>query len=244
MTKGNRKALVLLPLWLLVTACVDAGDIRDINVGQLLGGGEQEGELDSDTVARGLKEALRVGSERTVSSTSQTDGFWGNALIRIAMPPELDNVASTLRRVGMSRYVDEMELSMNRAAEKASGEALTVFVQAINGMTLGDVWDIYNGGENAATRYFRGKTEDSLRERFRPIVQEKMREVGLYQAYNAAVDQYMRVPFVSKPSLNLDEYVTNRSLDGLFTVLSEEEARIRKDPVARTTELLRKVFGS
>ncbi|NNE08954.1 MAG: DUF4197 domain-containing protein [Gemmatimonadetes bacterium] len=202
-------------------------------------GGSEEG-----TVAAGLKEALRVGTSRTVTRTNVEDGYFGNPLIRIGLPSDLDKVASALRTIGLGSNVDELELAMNRAAEKAAGEATDVFVSAITKMTLQDALGILNGNETAATDYFYGKTSDELRERFHPIIVEKMGEVGVYNAYDRAVKAYEALPLVSKPSLDLEGYVTERSLNGLFTVLGEEEKRIREDPAARTTDLLREVFGS
>lgn len=199
--------------------------------------------LDERTVAAGLKEALRVGTDRTVGLTSRTDGFLGNALIHIALPDPYQPMARTLRTLGLGGQVDALETAMNRAAEQAGGEARTVFWDAISGMTLTDAYAILNGGETAATDYFRGRTSESLRGRFRPIVSQKMGEAGLYRAYDQLVTRYNALPFTTPPALNLEEYVTDRGLGGLFTILAQEEQRIRRDPAARTTDLLRKVFS-
>ncbi len=198
--------------------------------------------LDQQTVASGLKEALRIGTERTVASTGRVDGFLANALIRIAVPDQLASMASVLRTVGLGSQVDALEVSMNRAAELAAKEARTVFVDAITGMTLADAFGILNGGETAATDYFRDRTGDTLRARFDPIVAAKMEEVGLYRLYGQLTSAYTALPLATKPPIDLGDYVTEKSLDGLFTVLGTEETRIREDPAARTTELLRKVF--
>ena len=200
--------------------------------------------LDEATVTAGLKEALRVGSERTVATTSKVDGFWGNALIRILMPEEFEGAANTLRTIGFGKQVDQFELSMNRAAELAAGEATSVLWDAITAMTITDAFKILGGDETAATDYFRERTSEALRIRFRPIVRNKMSEAGLYRIYNDLMDQYDALPLVSKPTFDLDGYVTERTLKGLFTVLGQEERRIREDPAARTTELLRRVFDS
>ena len=200
--------------------------------------------LDEQTVAAGLREALRVATERTVISTSKLDGFLGNALIRIVMPEQFEVAAKTLRAVGFGKQVDELEIGMNRAAERAAGEATEVFLNAITQMTLEDAFSILNGGDNAVTNYFRSRTEESLHERFKPIVTEKMSEIGLYKVYNGLTDYYNKLPLVTTPALDLDEYVTQHALDGLFTVLGQEEKRIRTDPLARTTDLLRRVFGN
>ena len=199
--------------------------------------------LDEQTVAAGLREALRVATDRTVVSTSKLDGFLGNALIRIVMPEQFEVAAKTLRAVGFGKQVDELEIGMNRAAERAAGEATEVFLNAITQMTLEDAFSILNGGDNAVTNYFRSHTEESLHERFKPIVTEKMSEIGLYKVYNGLTDYYNKLPLVTTPALDLDEYVTQQALNGLFTVLGQEEKRIRTDPLARTTDLLRRVFG-
>ncbi|MFH1279436.1 MAG: DUF4197 domain-containing protein [Candidatus Eisenbacteria bacterium] len=221
----------------LVAGCTGS----DLNIGDMLGG--SGGPLDEPTVAAGLKEALRVGTERTVSSTSVVDGYLGNALIRIALPEQFETAAGALRTIGLGGKVDELEIAMNRAAEKAAGEAKGVFWDAIVQMTLTDAFGILNGGDAAATEYFRGRTSEELRARFRPIVETKMNEVGLYRAYESALSAYTAIPFTSKPEVDLEEHVTNKALDGLFHVLADEEKRIRQDPAARTTDLLRKVFG-
>ena len=185
-----------------------------------------------------------MGTERTVATTSSPDGYLGNALIRIALPEQFDTAASTLRSAGLGSYVDDLETGMNRAAELAAAEATDVFWTAIKQMTLADGFAILNGADTAATDYFHGKTSASLRSRFEPIVAGSMQEVGVARLYDQAIDMYNRIPLVEKPEMvDLQDYVTDRALSGLFTVLGQEEQKIRRDPVARTTELLQRVFG-
>ena len=202
-------------------------------------------ELDEETVIAGLKEALTIGSGRAIDRTAAIDGFLANALIRITLEDnrDLERMASALRRIGLGGQVDQMEVAMNRAAERAAGEAREVFVREVSGLTFDDAMGILRGGPTAATDFLRGRTEGEIRRRFRPIVVEKMDEVGLSRAYRELADQYNRLPLVTRPATDLDDYVTDEALDGLFTVLGEEEKKIREDPVARTTELLRRVFG-
>jgi hypothetical protein len=204
----------------------------------------KDGALDESTVAAGLKEALRVGTERSTASTSKLDGFYKNALIRIALPEQYAGVAKTLRKFGMGSYVDDFERSMNRAAERASGEAVDVFWSAIEQMSISDAFGVLNGGETAATDYFRRKTAASLTARFQPIVTASMEEVGVYNIYNDLVAKYNQLPIEKPEAVDIDDYVTTRTVDGIFTVLEGEEKRIREDPAARTTALLRKVFGN
>jgi len=193
--------------------------------------------------ALGLKEALRIATERAVQSTSQTNGFLNDPKIRIGLPGALGKLAKALRAVGMGSQVDELELAMNRAAEKAAGEATPIFVDAISQMTFQDATGIVTGGDTAATDYFERTTSEPLRVRFQPIAEQAMQNVGLAKQYDQLVSRYTALPFASKPKLDLPSFVTDRTLAGLFTVIGEEEKKIRTNPAARTTELLRHVFG-
>ena len=211
----------------------------------LLGGlGGGDGTLSLDTVVAGLKEALRVGTGNAVRSTSRANGYWANAAIRIPLPPELEKVGSTLRGLGLGQRVDAFEKRMNQAAEQAAAEAGPVFLDAIGQMTFDDARRILKGRATEATDYFRARTTDPLKARYRPIVRAQMEKVGTVREYNALMERYRKIPLAPKPQFDLDEYVTARALDGLFQVLGQEERRIREDPAARTTELLRKVFAS
>jgi hypothetical protein len=221
---------------LLATGCISTGTLD-----KMLG---DDGALDESTVAAGLREALRVGTERATASTSKLDGFYQNPLIRIALPEQYDGVAKTLRNFGMGSYVDNFERSMNRAAERASGEAVDVFWSAITAMSISDAFGILDGGETAATDYFRRTTTATLTARFQPIVTANMEKVGVYNLYNDLVAKYNQLPIDKPEAVDIDDYVTARTVDGIFSVLEGEEKRIREDPAARTTELLRKVFGS
>ena len=229
-------------LWLLALAgCAGVGISLDDLI--VTAGEMQRPESDARTVAAGLREALRVGTERSVATTSRTDGFFGNSLIRIALPDELRTAARGLRAVGLGGQVDELELSMNRAAERAAGEATPVFVDAIAGLSITDAYAILRGNERAATDYFEAQTREPLAQRFAPIVDASMQQVGLVQLYDRVVGQIAALPLVSAPAVDLREYVTDRALAGLFSVLAQEERRIREDPAARSTALLRQVFG-
>jgi len=221
---------------LLVTGCLNSQTLDKIL--------RDDGALDEPTVAAGLKEALRVGTERSTASTSKLDGFYKNSLIRIALPEQYDGAAKTLNSIGMGSYVDDFERSMNRAAERASGEAIDVFWSAITEMSISDAFAILNGGETAATDYFRRTTTTSLAARFQPIVTAAMEEVGVYNIYNDLVATYNQLPIDKPEAVDIDDYVTARTIDGIFSVLEGEEKRIREDPAARTTELLRRVFGN
>jgi hypothetical protein len=201
--------------------------------------------LTDSTTASGLKEALKVATERAVKTTSQTNGFLDNPKIRIPLPGQLEGVATALRGIGLGAQVDELETSMNHAAEKASAEATPVFVDAISQMSFKDASGVLQGGDTAATQYFEKKTTDPLRTKFSPIVGEAMKDVGVTKLYDQLVGQYTKaVPFASAPKLDLNGYVTDQTLKGLFTVVGEEEKKIRTNPTARATDLLKQVFGA
>lgn len=199
---------------------------------------------DSSTLVSGLKEALSVGTTNAVKSVSETNGYFGNQAIKILVPKKIQKVADLLSQLGYQQEVDAFVLSMNRAAEKAAPQAVSFFVEAIKEMTFEDAKKILNGGDTAATEFFRSKTEGKLYEAFKPIVSSKMDEVGVTRAYKEMLGKYTSaVPFAPTASLDLDHYVTSKSLDGLFYMVGQEEKKIRTDPAARVTELLKEVFG-
>ncbi|MEM7410307.1 MAG: DUF4197 domain-containing protein [Myxococcota bacterium] len=224
----------------LATGCAELG-IDPALVEELLqirGAGLSESQI-----ASGLKEALKVGTERTVTRTARQGGFLDNPLVRIVLPDELAEIADRLRSIHLGGPADELEVAMNRAAERASAEAKTIFWDAVTSMTIQDAVRILNGPDDAATVYFRSRTEDALRSRFSPVVSAAMEQVGLYRAYDELVTRSRVLSLFADPTVELNRYVTDEALDGLFTILREEEQRIRRDPAARTTELLRQVFG-
>lgn len=198
---------------------------------------------DSDVIS-GLKEALRVGTGNAVSLVSAKDGYLGNPSIRIPLPGSIEKASALIRAAGYGDTLDRLELSMNRAAERAAPEAKAIFVNAIQEMTFQDAKSILNGRDNEATLYFQDKTSGRLSESFNPIIHSAMSEVGVTKAYQDLDSQIRSVPFVGSLSFDLDQYVTTKSLDGLFFMLAQEERKIRTDPAARVTDLLKKVFGA
>lgn len=207
-------------------------------------GSHAKGQTDDDTVVSGLKEALSIGTENAVKNVSKTDGYLGNQMIKILMPEKLQTVADVLGKVGYQKEVDEFILSMNRAAEKAAPKAASIFGDAVKQMTFEDARKILGGGNTAATQYFKVKTSDQLYQEFKPVISTSLGEVGATRAYKEMMGKYESpIPFMDKPSLDLDHYVTNKSLDGLFYMVGEEEKKIRTDPAARVTDLLKTVFG-
>jgi hypothetical protein len=170
-------------------------------------------------------------------------GYFGNKLIKILLPDNLKPVEQGLRAVGYGQKVDELVLSMNRAAEKAAPFAKDIFVNAITSMTFEDATKILKGGDTSATDFFKRKTSGSLYKAFRPVVDNSMNQVGTVQQYNEVVGGLDNIPFVKKESLDIGHYVTDKALDGLFVIVAEEERQIRKNPAARVTNLLKDVFG-
>lgn len=171
------------------------------------------------------------------------DSYFGNKEIKILMPEKMQKVADVLRKVGYEREVDEFVLSMNRAAEKAAPKATSIFIDAIKQITFEDARKILQGGDIAATDYFKAKTSNELYKVFKPIISSSMNEVGTTKAYKDMMSKYESLPFITKESYDLDHYVTNKGLDGLFYMIGKEEKKIRTDPAARVTDLLKKVFG-
>jgi hypothetical protein len=199
------------------------------------------GSLSAEDVAAGLREALTVGAQRGTRKLNAVDGFFANAALKILMPPEATKVEETLRSLGMGRQVDQAILAMNRAAEDAAGAAAPIFIDAVKGMTINDAMGILKGGDNAATQYLRSKTSAQLTEAFRPVIEQSLRKVDATRHWNTIFTNYNRVSR-EKVNPDLSAYVTDKALSGIFTQLAEEERSIRKDPAARTTELLKRVF--
>jgi hypothetical protein len=207
-----------------------------------LGMGQPSGLSDAK-IGSGLKEALKVGTENTVNLTGRTDGYFMNQAIKILMPEKLQTLEKGLRLVGYGPQVDEFVLSMNRAAERAAPQAKKIFWDAIGEMTFDDARKILNGSDTAATEYFRAKTTDKLAAAFRPVVDRAMSEFGVTRQYKELVGRYQAIPFAKSEALDIDGYVVSQALGGLFHVLGEEEQKIRTNPTARVTDLLKEVFA-
>lgn len=217
------------------------GSLDTAVLGDLLGA---TAPLDEATVASGLREALEVGTQRAIGTVSVEGGFANDAVRRLVIPENLQTMASRLRTAGFGNEVDRFEAQMNTAAEQAAGLAFDVFAGAVRGMSIQDAFSILNGPQDAATVYFRGRTEAELITRFGPVVDNVMNELGIVRLYDDLVTRYNSIPLVRRVEFDLDAYVVDRTLEGLFQTLAQEEARIRRDPVARTTRLLQRVFGS
>lgn len=205
--------------------------------------GNSTSKLSDDKVISGLKEALKVGTGRAVAETGKPDGFLKNAAIKILLPEKLRTAGKTLRMVGMGSQVDALEVGMNRAAEQAAPQAKQIFLRAVTRMTFSDARQILKGGDTAATDYFKRQSSDDLTTAFAPIVHQAMENVGVVRQYNRIMQNPMAASLANDKDFNLDQYVVGKTVDGLFYTLGQEEKKIRTDPAAQTTAILREVFG-
>jgi len=203
---------------------------------------KKNSEPDSNTVAAGLKEALTIGAKNSVTKVSKQDGYFGNQLIKIPMPDKIHNIEKMMRQVGMGKEVDKFILTMNRAAEKAAPQALSIFGNAVKEMTIPDAVKVLKGNDTAATEYLRDKTHSKIYTAFKPSVSTAMNEVGVTHAFKDMMDKARKIPLLKREAVDLDDYVTSKALDGLFVTVGQEEHKIRKDPAARVTDLLKTVF--
>jgi hypothetical protein len=209
-----------------------------------LGGGDNTASAPAaGEVADAFRQALRIGTRNVVQQLGSENGFYADPAVHIPLPQDLQRVKDALDSVGMGSLAGDLELKLNRAAEAATPRAQAIFINAIRGMTFTDVMDIYNGPEDAATRYFQQRMTPELEAEMRPVVADSLSRVGAVNAYDRAIDRYRELPFVPDVKADLTGYVVDRALDGVFHYLAREEAAIRREPARRTTELLRKVFG-
>lgn len=203
----------------------------------------EQKSLSPAEIGLGLKDALKVGTGNVVIQLGQTEGFNLDPAIHIPLPENLKKVQSTLDRIGLAYLLDDLELKLNRAAEIATPKAKTLFWQAIQEMTFNDIMSIYNGPDDAATQYFRNRMTPGLNREMQPIIDASLSQVGAIRAYEQAIGKYRSLPFVPDVRADLSTYVLGKGLDGIFYYLAREEKAIRTNPVKRTTELLRRVFG-
>ena len=201
------------------------------------------GGLSSSDIATGLKEALQIGISKGSDQASALDGYFKNPLLKIAFPPEAQKVASTLWQLGLNKQVDQFELSLNRAAEDAAKKAKPVFIKAITSMTIQDAVGILRGQNDAATQYLRRTSGQQLVTEFTPIIDSTLKKNNATRYYSELVNTYNKVPFVQKVNPNLTQYATGKAVDGLFVLVAQEEQKIRENPAARVTDILKKVFS-
>lgn len=239
------KYFILIFFSLFFQACA----INDKQQGNLFDSGQSflnsfnKKSLTDKDIAAGLKEALSVGAERVVTRVGTKDGYLKDKFIHIALPEQLQEIHKSLNKLGLGRYTKELEIKMNRSAEVAAPKAKTLFFSAIKDMHWQDVKAIYKGKNDAATQYFKRKMTPTLKKMMRPVVSKVLSDVGAVKAYKDVAKQYNSIPFVEKINYDIEGYVINKAISGMFYYLEKEEAAIRKDPVKRTTALLKRVFG-
>lgn len=243
----SRTIIGSLAIMLLVSWCAEAGwnwgDIKREAKRTYETATGQKGSLTNDEVIRGLKEALSIGSKKAATTASKIDGYYRNPRLFIPFPPEAKKVKDAAQKIGLDSQVKKFVKTLNRAAEEAAKQAAPIFLDAIKQLTIQDGFNILNGPNDAATRYLKQKTTPRLKQKFKPVVRRAINKVQVTKYWNPLASNYNRMPFVTKVNPDLDEYVTDRAIKGLFVLVADEEKRIRKDPAARVTELLRRVFG-
>ncbi len=216
----------------------------DILTAATSGSNTSTSALSNADVIKGLKEALTVGANNSISLTSKLDGFNKNSLIYIPWPNEAIVMKERLSQLGFQTQINDFETSLNRAAEEATKNAVPVFVNAITNMSIADGFAILNGNDTAATHFLREKTYASLKERFAPTVTDAINKVKVTSYWSPLITTYNKIPGVQKQNPNLNDYVTDKAINGLMTLIAQEETKIRKDPMARVTDILKKVFAS
>lgn len=243
--KISFKFIILILFTFSLTACAitDKQKNKWRAQGQALLNGVNKKQLTEKDIAAGLKEALRVGTERVISQVGKNNGYLNDKAIHIALPKNLQKVHNTLNKVGLGKYTKELEIKMNHGAEVAATKAKKLFWLAIKDMRWQDVQAIYKGKPNAATQYFRKKMTPALKQMMRPVINQALSEVGAVKAYKHAVKQYHQIPFVPRVKDDLADYVMKKGIYGMFYYLEKEEAAIRNNPVKRTTALLKRVFA-
>lgn len=243
-----KKVLLIVSSVLVLSACASAQEKRRGGLGGLFDRANEvlkSGTLSQDDIANGLKEALTVGIRNGASQASARDGYWGNALIKIGVPPEVQRVEATLRRVGLGKEVDRFLLAMNRGAEDAARQAVPIFVSAIRQMTIQDAVGILRGEKDAATQYLKRTSSPALIGAFTPVIDSSLAKTNATRYYTDLATAYNRLPLVQqKLNTDLTAYATQKAIDGLFVLVAQEELKIRENPQARVTDLLRRVFGS
>ena len=237
-----KNILVILSIAAVISGCTSAQINQTLGaVNETLGG---QSSLTSEEVGKGLKEALVKGISKGSDQVSKVDGYFKNPKIKIPFPPEVQKVETKLRQLGLDDQVDKFVMTLNRGAEDAAKGAKPIFISAITSMTIQDAWNILKGEEDAATNYLKKTTSDQLMVKFRPVMAKSLDKVNATKYYGDVINTYNRIPFVEKVNPDLKEYATQKAVDGLFFMIAKEEKNIREDPVARTTELLKKVFGA
>ena len=235
----NRLSILLLLA--VLTACTSAQVNKTIGgINDALG----NESLTSEEVGAGLKEALVKGIGNGAAEASKIDGYYKNPKIKIPFPPDVQRVEDKLRQIGLGKEVDKFVMTLNRGAEDAAKEAKPIFVAAIKSLTFKDVWGILRGDKDAATQYLIRTTSTQLKSKFQPVIKSSLEKVNATKYYSDIINTYNKIPMVQKVNPDLNEYATDRAIEGLFYLVAQEELKIRENPIARTTALLKKVFAA
>ncbi|MCE7863248.1 MAG: DUF4197 domain-containing protein [Bacteroidetes bacterium CHB5] len=234
--------LIIIVFVFIILGCTSAQINQALSEANKMMTGEKP--LTTAEVGDGLKEALIKGISNGSDIVSQLDGYFKNPEIKIPFPPDVKKVEDRLRQLGLGSEVDKFVMTLNRGAEEAAKEAKPIFISAIKQMTIEDAWGILKGEQDAATQYLQRTTTAQLKEKFTPVVQNALNKVNATKYYSDIVTRYNSIPLVQKVNPDLNDYATDMAIQGLFTMIAKEEKNIRQDPVARTTDLLKRVFGS
>jgi hypothetical protein len=232
----------LLPVLFFLAATITVNAQFPIDIKHILD--PSKGSLSETDAVAGIREALVTGTKESVKIVSQVNGYFANPSIKIPFPPEAKDIETKLRAIGLGSQVDEVVTSINRAAEDAAKSAEPVFVSAITGMTVTDAINIVKGNNDAATRYLEKTTSPELKAKFSPIIKSSLDKVDATRLWSDVIRQYNQIPFIKKQNPDLTAYVTDMAISGLFVMVAKEEAKIRKDPAAQASDLLKKVFGN
>ena len=227
----------------LFTAAIKVQAQSPLDLLKKVTSGKGKDSLSTGDVVSGLKEALNTGISKGTDKLSATDGFFKDAVLKILMPAEAQKVEKTLRGIGLGKQVDDAVLAMNRAAEDAAKNAAPIFLNAVKQMSIGDAWGILKGGDSAATQYLRQKTTTSLEQAFKPVIEKSLEKTGATKYWKTVFTSYNKFSF-NKINPDLSSYVTEKAMSGIFYEVAQQEAQIRKDPIARTSDILKKVFGN
>lgn len=234
-TKRSLLGMMLAFIFVLTGAACAGTSWQDV-----LSGGTP---LTNAEVIAGLKQALEIGTNNAAGLASRLNGYYGNHRIFIPFPQEAEIVKTTMEKLGFKSQVDKFVKTMNRAAEEAAKKAAPIFIDAVKQMTIKDGFKILKGPDNAATQYLQSKTQSQLFVAFRPVVQNAIEKVGVTSVWKPLITEYNQLPFVEKKNPNLEDYITDKAIGGLFVLIADQEKQIREDPAARVTELLRRVFA-
>jgi len=238
-----RNLVILICSCLIISSCSGTGNVLQ-TVGDVLNEMEgQGGGVTDRDISNGLKEALINGISNGVKVTSKEDGFFKNPAIKIPWPEDVRKVESRLRSLGLDNQVDKVVLTLNRAAEQAAVKAKPIFMDAIRNLTFADAMNILKGQENAATDYLKRSTSSKLIGEFRPVINSALQTTSATKYWDDVINTYNKIPLVEKVNPDLTGFVTDKAMDGLFQMVAKEEKKIRQDPIARTTDLLKKVFS-